>query len=132
MKKDEVIKEAYGKYYDFSKPYLNEYGVLNILEVPKEKSLSLIHLKNEIPCESLINDSHSIRPKSLKGIEDNNGWIKIENEEDLPKEGMTNYLYCVNDEPSIHVMNLKQINQCYKDGMITHYQPIDKPKPPIY
>src|SRR5690554_2905829 len=27
-----------------------------------------------------------IRPKSLQGIETNNGWIKIESEADLPKE----------------------------------------------
>ena len=26
------------------------------------------------------------RPKSLQGIENNNGWIKIESEKDLPKE----------------------------------------------
>jgi len=29
---------------------------------------------------------HRIRPKSLSGIENNNGWIKIESEADLPKE----------------------------------------------
>ena len=68
----------------------------------------------------------------LAKIEHNNGWIKIESENDLPKEGMTNYLICVDNMPSIHVHNLRQVMSLYKDGMITHYQPIIKPEPPIY
>lgn len=63
---------------------------------------------------------------------DNNGWIKIESENDLPKEGMTNYLVCIDNEPSIHPYNLKQLLMLFEDRMITHYQPIIKPKPPIY
>ena len=32
------------------------------------------------------NDYNLWRPKSLQGIEDNNGWIKIKSEDDLPKK----------------------------------------------
>lgn len=36
------------------------------------------------------------RPKSLKGIENNNGWIKIESENDLPKEkGLKCLFLCI-------------------------------------
>jgi hypothetical protein len=32
-------------------------------------------------------DCFNWRPKSLDGIENNNGWIKIESKDDLPKKG---------------------------------------------
>lgn len=76
--------------------------------------------------------SVSIRPKSISGIENNNGWIKVESEEDLPKDGMTYYLICVDNKPSIHPHNLAQIKSLYIDGIIIHYQPIVKPLPPLY
>lgn len=77
-----------------------------------------------------------IRPKSLQGIENNNGWIKIECEEDLPKEVIEcrtcfyngkNYIEGVIKKRSPQELSrLKYINE------ITHYKPIEKPKPPIY
>jgi hypothetical protein len=33
------------------------------------------------------------RPKSIQGIEDNKGWIKIESEEGLPKDDTIQYHY---------------------------------------
>jgi len=73
------------------------------------------------------------RPLSLKGIEDNNGWIKIESESDLPK-GYTDCDTC-NINEYIGRANLKSdkntISYCKRMG-ITHYQPIQKPQPPIY
>jgi hypothetical protein len=74
------------------------------------------------------------RPKSLKGIEDNNGWVKIESEDDLPNESglfwIVQHGYVIN-EPCNYYKSTKiwviQFNQ-----YPTHYQPIIKPNEPLY
>ena len=65
-------------------------------------------------------------------IEDNNGWIKIESEEDLPKDG---HYWVITKEgiltDSPKDKDLFQDNSYWLSNF-THYQPIVKPKPPIY
>lgn len=78
-----------------------------------------------------------VRPKSLQGIEDNNGWIRIESEEDLPKESG---LYFILDEDDNIIHSEFDINFgqffakdfAYDHYELTYYQPIVKPEPPIY
>jgi hypothetical protein len=81
----------------------------------------------------------SIRPKSLQGIENNNGWIKIESEEDLPEQGGSYYVTrCDKVETAVYVKDNRWLvkgNDYPKTTIlhsITHYQPIQKPQPPIY
>ena len=99
-------------------------------------------LKNELNNDKyhydIINDKsfYKIRPKSLQGIENNNGWIKIESENDLPKED--NWFYVFRLDNSIVLSKFrKEFNRWeVYEGLptkgITHYQTIIKPKPPIY
>ena len=76
---------------------------------------------------------------------DNNSWIKIESEDDLPKE--TTDCFVVNHygiEILRYYVSGDGINCWYDEDRetpirhkwvldsITHYQPIIKPKPPIY
>lgn len=35
-----------------------------------------------------------VRPKALDGLEENNGWIKIESESDMPKPGQEVLIFC--------------------------------------
>jgi hypothetical protein len=72
-----------------------------------------------------------VRPKSLEGIEKNNGWIKIESDKDLPKEeGL--YFAMRRDKTKVEVINFFfDLSKEFKK-IATHYQPITKPKPPIY
>lgn len=72
-----------------------------------------------------------IRPKSLQGIETNNGWIKIESEEDLPKEEGHYWVYSENKDILADYYELNN-NSWNNKPRVTHYQPIEKPKPPIY
>lgn len=73
------------------------------------------------------------RPKSIQGIETNNGWISIESESDLPKE---NGFYWIIDKSK----NMEICRYYGKEDLsyrvwitqFTHYQPIIKPEPPIY
>lgn len=78
-----------------------------------------------------------LRPKSLKGIENNNGWIKIESEYDLAKDHYK-YSFVYNCTENIissinnSIVRNDQLHELFLESDITHYQPIIKPKPPIY
>jgi len=123
MTKEEKIQEAYGELYNILcpnesgwskrmlKPEYNEYEDFDIIEVSEYR--------------------YSIRPKSLQGIENNNGWIKIESEDDLPKEEYELYFVTgsnTNVHQCIYHIGIKE----YWLKTFTHYQPIQKPQPPIY
>lgn len=79
MEKQEVIKKAYGKSYDALKDYINENGFVDCV---KNRKISLIPFFDISEIEF---NGHLSRPKSLKGIDNNNGWVKIYRENDLPK-----------------------------------------------
>lgn len=74
------------------------------------------------------------RPKSLRGIEDNNGWIKIERVEDLPTNG--SYKVILRDSGAITTLDftLQQIfnDLLYIVQLYSHYKPIEEEKKPLY
>lgn len=76
-------------------------------------------------------DGANIRPKYLKGIEDNNGWISIKSEGDLPKTEMQD-CYIMDKNSGIIVGKFVSDEKSIWLENATHYQPIEKPKPPIY
>ncbi|MDM1042155.1 MULTISPECIES: hypothetical protein [Empedobacter] len=135
MTKKEKIKDAWGDYYLDVKEQIDEYGLVS------EKFLT----NNQ--CKTL-NDDLSIeiyspnegyyfyRPNSLQGIETNNGWIKIESEDDLPKYIVDCWIIykdkiCLSLYQSKHFV-LKSEFSLLPFNLISHYQPIERPKPPIY
>lgn len=137
MTREEKIKEAYGDYWFPD----------NIDEDGWTDSISQGFL-NSIPCDH--KEMHIVfghqetwyRPISIRDIDNNNGWIKIESESDLPKITMGNkdYKYwifhsdgLISDLPLSWIFTFKQMEKQGKtNNTITHYQPIQKPKPPIY
>jgi len=118
MTKKEKIQEAYGRFYD--KRFIRNDGSMS------EK----IWKHMEIDLEYDDYSTGYFRPKSLQGIENNNGWIKIESEGDLPKESGDFYVI---HERSINYYPMAE-KQLFKKwiGVYTHYQPIVKPQQPIY
>jgi hypothetical protein len=72
--------------------------------------------------------------ESLSGIENNNGWIKIESEADLPKQQME--CWVVNKQAGVQKLiywALKgNAENKYWIKFFTHYQPINKPKSPLF
>ena len=74
--------------------------------------------------------------KKAYGIENNNGWIKIESEADLPKEGMHHSILldseCINGYRNYDVIVFYEVNSKFRKKEISHYQPIEIPKTPIY
>ena len=118
MTKQEKIQEAYGKYWEVVYEYVDKNGWCSAYWKTKT------YFQTEFTSEKW-------RPKSLTGIEDNNGWIKIEskqNEEQYFNEKREMFVLTENGDIFIfnHYKYLSNV------GKITHFKPIENPKPPIY
>lgn len=127
MTKQEIIKQAYGEYWDNVSEHVDENGwcdtVWFSIKTPFEKIPDSYESKE---------DFRHIRPKSLQYIEDNNGWKKITGDHHLPDED-TFFWVIENGKISRKVFN-HRLPSSVKNWMdnVTHYKPIEKPKPPIY
>jgi len=126
-KKQEAIRLAYGEYWKNVKELVDEngwfWGENNILNFTKD-----FDTKG-------FSKTLRFRPKSLSGIEDNNGWISIESEEDLPKDERKNPVWVrdKNGKITCDVYHNNWPNQ--KKWFIetfTHYKLIPEPQPPIF
>ena len=129
--KEEVIQKAWGIYWDEVKSNVVGMGING-----GWADNDVIHYNEDLGCDSkgLEFSGTLYRPKSLLGIENNNGWIKIESEKDLPKEiswcvlevfknnGITQAEWWGND---------KERSKYWMEN-ISHYRPPVKHKPPIY
>ena len=123
MTKQEKIQEAYGKYWEVVYEYVDKNGWCSAYWKTKT------YFQTEFTSEKW-------RPKSLQGIENNNGWIRIESEADLPKEGMHHSILldseCINGYRNYDVIVFYEVNSKFRKKEISHYQPIEIPKTPIY
>lgn len=127
MKKEEVIQKAYGKHWKDVKDYVNENGFCS-----ERKDIGFHEI---ITTMDIDMPGYHWRPTSLRGIETNNGWVKIESEDDLPKTDgknieyffMTNHGNVTTNGYCDSKSKAKQYASVY-----THYQPIIKPQSPIY
>lgn len=132
--KQEAIKKAYGEYWEQVKDYVDDYGFTSIDSLIEIGT----NIEKYIDCE--VDDyeyPQAYRPKSLQGIENNNGWIIIESENDLPKEilecffisnGCTYLGYFANRNNGVFCVDGDDVNK----NEVSHYKLIQKPNPPIY
>jgi len=125
MTKQEKIQEAYGKYYPQLKDYIDENGWSS-------------NWNNFASVETILFEKEDIeksqgkwRLKFLQGIESNNGWIKIESKDDLPKYGYYEVILRGNNNHS-RASLCRDFNEKSQLIHYSHYQPIIKPQPPIY
>lgn len=126
--------------FKYLKKLINDDGFLNTSGVSLSKKFYNIQL-------DIVGEL--IRPKSLQGIDNNNGWIKIETEDDLPKDlEVCHFIPCnykddafvgfIKDDEVYFVDYRITFNEDYirlnswLKSQITHYQPIEKRKPPIH
>jgi len=130
VSKQNVIKEAYGDEYDWNEDGWLIYGVDEASEFGYEPF-------GEYETRNHIDGVYEWRPKSLSGIENNNGWIKIESESDLPKEQNVDcyFIFKGKIEAGIylrqHFERPKQ-NEVVFYKLVSHYQVIQYPQSPIY
>lgn len=150
MTKQDIIDEAYSK-LKFYKAYelqgndgwacMKYYAYRNPTEFLIEGDIDVITaFKTETGEFSNETMFYLFRPKSLRGIDDNNGWIKIEGPEDLPQslgehhvvydnEIITTANYVGNGRWTTAYNNYPKTT---KNLGLTHYQPIQKLQPPVY
>jgi hypothetical protein len=134
--KEKAIMEAYGEHYEALKDYIwHADGSLD-KDVFVETNISY----EDISDIGFTHTDHFCTPKSLQGISNNNKWVRIESEADLPKE-TDKYWVMRNGVIDIGTYSLPYnkwmcSGQYYfatlGDLKITHYQPIIKPLKPIY
>ncbi|KUY28050.1 hypothetical protein [Elizabethkingia ursingii] len=133
--KTEAIKAAYGEHWDKLSEEAKDFVLSN------DGYVSYWHWSHfNMDFDFDLKTSGLYRPKSLSGIETNNGWTRIESEEDLPKEAIECY-FIAGEEIYKGWYNLISFNGRLKpnsvvinfsNDMVTHYQPIETPKPPIF
>lgn len=146
MTKQEKIQEEWIKLIGVTSWYIHKHQIDNngYIQYTKPRNLSVL----EDLCEKHPSriDWEKWRPLSLKGIETNNNWIKIESEEDLPKdddfkfnETFLVYYYCEGYCNAIfsgsierYTLSFRNIKYNLVKEKVTHYQPIQKPPLPIY
>lgn len=129
MTKKEKIQEAYGEWWETLKNYVSKNGYV---ETEKHSRFVRNHFYLSNNIETYWDDEIEFwRPKSLSGIENNNGWIKIESKYDLPKEEDDYHIFTESGNLSIAFFDVSDgwLIACDK---ITHYQLILNPKHPIY
>lgn len=146
MTKQQAIQESYIEYWvqlpaEVQEQALQNDGWISIKDSIKDN----MSLEDSIDMEFLdkygyngecVGHSH-YRPKSLQGIENNNGWIKIESEESLPKEYDFYDACCFSekfpkDVPMFYGCNLPDLRNYFNEELITHYRPIVKHDYPIF
>ena len=123
--KEEVIKEEWSKLMpDYTSIDLTHGWSLGLFFRDEIDFNLFDHVATKIGC-------YYIRPKSLQGIEDNNGWGVIPSIHD--KEIEKGQYWVMYSNGFIEVAFYDGTMECYKFWKLnfTHYQPIVKPKPPI-
>jgi len=149
MTKKQKIKQVYSELltedkFKLLENQINDNGLVQIMDdnhnfITKKTTLMDLGFKREDERITTWMDSKGgyFIAKSLEGIENNNGWKKIETESDLPKE-YEFYDACYFDEkhkediPMFHGCNLPDLRNYFDEGLITHYQPIIKRDYPLY
>jgi len=112
MTKEEKIQESYGKHWEKLHPIakkcaLDNYGWISSLLGNPPKDL----------CLDFDEAFRIYRPKSLEGIEENNGWIKLNG---LPNEiEYDGDIWIINKNGDIEI-NVN--HECLEIGYATHYQ----------
>ncbi len=138
LARQKAIEEAWGAEYKHCKRFLDKDGwlTINSARISDYPYQGFDHF-------TTIGDAR-VRPKSLHGLEDNNGWNKILTSEDLPKEdgnyfvlAKGNYVY--SQVVTYYVFKSQdnfpeqeEMNRCWVDSF-SHWRPIPPPLPnPIY
>ena len=125
--KQEAIKKAYGEHYDNLKKYLNGF-MIDRVNYERETGNKLSDLKGI----NFIKEGNVYSyPDTVEGFKDNNKWIRIESEKDLPNNEK---VWICDNNNRVLLSSKTVLSWILKnpDNKITHYQPIEKPKLPIY
>ena len=131
MTKQEKIQEAYGDYFEKMKPWINENGWF-------DKNAFYIQ-RFFFKCQDLdmffCHRGEFMIPVTIKNIEENNGWVKLNSEEDLPKTDKTIDLWFLTKTGhiTINIWNSKFKHRTYGYLKVySHFQIVIQPELPVY
>lgn len=129
--KQEAIKKAYPKVFG---KYIDQNGWVDYFFMPywsygfKVEDLDLVKFSDF--------SIDKYRLKILYGIEDNNGWIRIEQDgSNLPPdthEIRYKSFWQSGDHSKIDEMSANRLIRTFRNGVVTHYKPIKEEPKPIY
>lgn len=126
--KQKAIEKAYGEHWEAVKDYVDENGWFNSHQIfyfgSKEEKV-ILDIVCGLETEKSL-DFQCIRPKSLQGIETNNCWQEIYSDGRIPNQDV----WLIDKKGVIIFSPIDEFIP--KEHNYTHYQPIQKPKPPIY
>ena len=133
MTKQEFIAQEWNKICPTLSEEYDIDGFMNFNELNDNFDLSKVHFKNEITEKK--HGSIYVRPKSLKDLEENNGWVLINGENSLPSLFCDLWVIC--DEKSkvgLYSSFEPDNHLCVGYVLMTysHYQIVEKPKLPLF
>jgi hypothetical protein len=133
MTKQEVIKEAWGiERFNVLSPHINDNGWLDEDYLINKYEFNLADCDTENGAFINMDDLTTYyRPKSLKGIENNNGWTKVDFIHDLSNRTGISYKSILPDG-TIETTHNFSARELYNLWKITHYKVIEKDLPPLY
>lgn len=127
MTKQSIIQKAYGKYWEIVKGAVDDngwcLGFYDIRDIDKKSNW----MSNN-PAYA-----HLWQPRSLKGIETNNGWYKVSAMTDLPSENGIYIAKLVGGK--IQQIKLSNVTKATKENLllnITHWRYEYEYPEPIY
>lgn len=133
--KQEAIRKAWLKHgIPYNDKIIDDEGFLladNKEDVPEFITKFYMETKYRYDRKSFQFSLRGFRPIELQNISTNNGWIRIESEDDLPKEyGYYFVVDLIGD--GVSVVSFNPDNKASWIDLVTHFQPIVKPEKPIY
>ena len=132
MTKQEFIKKEYGQFFEELKNIISENGWVSFYD-DKSRIRKYFHENENI--EISPNDNNNWRPKKLKGIDDNNGWVLIDGENSLPSLFCDLWVICDEKSKVLLYSSFEPDNHlCVGYVLMTysHYQIVQKPKLPLF
>ena len=122
--KQQAIINAYGEYFERCNP--DENGWTKYMYDENGLTLSGFEPLGEYQTKNHFIGVYEWRPEQLSGIENNNGWIRIESEEQYDELPNGYYeWYNINTGRQVK-------SDLWQYGTFIHYKPIISSPPPIY
>ena len=130
----EAIKKAYGVYWEIIKDELTSDGFSPYRLLEESEGITF-----EVKTMHIVygRPEPFVRPIILRGLGSNNGWIRIEEDgSNLPTDEGCYFVHSkVRWKPFYRIdIFTGRLTNSIENGksIFTHYQPIVKPKPPVY
>lgn len=129
MGKQQVIRKVYGFLFEHKKHLIDDNGWFD----NSNENDCVTNGETEFLGKCDFKNNHTFRPKSLQGIENNNGWINVSDE--LPSKYGFYHVEIENWDQGLFAYFNIEFKTWHKGDFeicVKKWQPINYPKPSIY